>query len=661
MGNASRTRDSSALIARLYESVLSDILSRFSPVFITSYSYISNPVLYGQISNWVTYSLALPPNKKNINHSEYPYFQNDADGPYRSTSSNSINVQRCLPIYEGDRSRMARNFVRDSCKLSDTSEPRSYLKRYNSEALSFRFLDSSTALGQYNPTICVQCQSSESLNNNHHVLQLSAPCEEYGDIQTTSIPDVYEPVIQEALLTEGMCATECFHLDQSSQTIDKGNDRTSHNLQSESSSLKHRTTPNTQRSPYQKIKVPVYGALTNHKAFLEPDVLDFFVPFILDSSLLSCLCVCPHWFVTIYHYLKQRMAPVVEAFKLTYLSSGLEFLTTTISIQPLFTANNPVVRLDLLIYCKVLPQCVNQCSQFGYSFSYCSTTTGQNLHNFDTSNHHEKGVLSQQLSRRSEIDAGYVYPNKLIHNDIGVSENNNGDSGSLSFDEPSDSHCVLVPPCSTFNDQKTNEYYAQFRFETVRKHSRRTIWICRDICRFHGDELMVANLSNVPTVNVDDILEIPVNISNAFGLVNLNSVTWNSLEFITSPSEREFGQMCDVLRKNQQWFNLDVFQPTTNERLQINDFFAPQWIHLKTEFAGIDITCSRSVYIASEIGEVPQSRRWLGIQSIVMPRKSPIVCPLTRLGLQHDRFSPHLVRQGDIIILYILQGGSIEL
>jgi hypothetical protein len=104
----------------------------------------------------------------------------------------------------------------------------------------------------------------------------------------------------------------------------------------------------------KSIQIPIYGNEGNHKPFLEPDILDFFLPFILDTSLLQCLCVCPHWFVTIYQHLHARMEPIIQAFKLAYSPKQFEFLNSTLSIQPLFTASNHVVRIDLLLYCKVI-------------------------------------------------------------------------------------------------------------------------------------------------------------------------------------------------------------------------------------------------------------------------------------------------------------------
>lgn len=90
------------------------------------------------------------------------------------------------------------------------------------------------------------------------------------------------------------------------------------------------------------------------------------------------------------------------------------------------------------------------------------------------------------------------------------------------------------------------------RFETIKKGSKRHVWIQRDMCRFHGDELMVASMANVPTVCVNDRIEIPVTIANAFGLIDLESIYWLPLEFVPDPY-RQFGQRYDLERPKQLW------------------------------------------------------------------------------------------------------------
>lgn len=103
-----------------------------------------------------------------------------------------------------------------------------------------------------------------------------------------------------------------------------------------------------------EIMVPVYGHVDNHKPFLEPDILNHFLPFILDQSLSRCFAVCPHWLHTIQSHLRKRVEPVVRAFKRAYCQPNLlGFESFSINIQPLFTADRSAVRIDLLIYSKV--------------------------------------------------------------------------------------------------------------------------------------------------------------------------------------------------------------------------------------------------------------------------------------------------------------------
>lgn len=110
---------------------------------------------------------------------------------------------------------------------------------------------------------------------------------------------------------------------------------------------------NHDKSSRSIIEVPVYGAVSNHKPFLEPQILDHLLPFIFDASLSTCLSICPHWFRTIYGHLKMKTHSLVESFQRTYSAGHIEFESSTLSIQPLFTAETSAVRVDLLLYCKV--------------------------------------------------------------------------------------------------------------------------------------------------------------------------------------------------------------------------------------------------------------------------------------------------------------------
>jgi len=196
-------------------------------------------------------------------------------------------------------------------------------------------------------------------------------------------------------------------------------------------------------------------------------------------------------------------------------------------------------------------------------------------------------------------------------------------------------------------------YECSFKFDTFTKGRSRSFWIHKDICRFHGDETRVAATQNITPVCVNDRIEIAVNLFNAMGLVDVNQVCWHPLEvFPIQPRE------CPIEQELFDWYDLDSFQSQSVERLQIPDFFSPQLAHCSTEYAGIDVAVSRTRLRAEAQGVVPQADRILGSRFEVLPRSSPIILPLKRVGLQHDRFTKIQLRQGDAIHLYISQGGK---
>jgi hypothetical protein len=196
-------------------------------------------------------------------------------------------------------------------------------------------------------------------------------------------------------------------------------------------------------------------------------------------------------------------------------------------------------------------------------------------------------------------------------------------------------------------------YECSFKFDTFSKGRSRSFWIHKDICRFHGDETRVAATQNITPVCVNDRIEIAVNLFNAMGLVDVNQVRWHPLEVY--PLQR---RECPIEQEMFDWYDLDSFQSQSVERLQIPDFFSPQLVHRSTEYAGIDVAVSRTKLQAEAQGVVPQADRILGSRFEVLPRSSPIILPLKRVGLQHDRFTKIQLRQGDDVYLYISQGGK---
>jgi len=203
------------------------------------------------------------------------------------------------------------------------------------------------------------------------------------------------------------------------------------------------------------------------------------------------------------------------------------------------------------------------------------------------------------------------------------------------------------------DEQKEKEVKCSFKFDTYHKGKARSFWIHKDICRFHGDETRVAATQNITPVCVNDRIEIAVNLFNAMGLVDVDQVKWHPLE-VYPVHKRE----CPIEQELFDWYDLDSFQSQSVERLQIPDFFTPQLVHTSTEYAGIDVAVSRTRLRAEAQGVVPQADRILGSRFEVLPRTSPIILPLKRVGLQHDRFTKIQLRQGDSIDLYISQGGK---
>jgi len=242
-------------------------------------------------------------------------------------------------------------------------------------------------------------------------------------------------------------------------------------------------------------------------------------------------------------------------------------------------------------------------------------------------------VTNLHVNRCAKVSYGYAY--KEVSKKGGADELDG--AGRRPYDAP----------------EPQEPYQCSFKFDTFSKGRSRSFWIHKDICRFHGDETRVAATQNVTPVCVNDRVEIAVNLFNAMGLVDVNQVRWHPLE-VYPLLRRE----CPIEQEMFDWYDLDSFQSQSVERLQIPDFFSPQLVHCSTEYAGIDVAVSRTRLRAEAHGVVPQADRILGSRFEVLPRSSPIILPLKRVGLQHDRFTKIQLRQGDDVHLYISQGGK---
>lgn len=100
------------------------------------------------------------------------------------------------------------------------------------------------------------------------------------------------------------------------------------------------------------VRYPVYGHPGNHLPFLNPDILERLVPFIMSRSLPKMMSVCPHWFLTLHDYLVFKWTHNIwSEFERIY-ENRISFEKLTLAFQPLYT-DTPGIRVDLLLYAKV--------------------------------------------------------------------------------------------------------------------------------------------------------------------------------------------------------------------------------------------------------------------------------------------------------------------
>lgn len=255
-------------------------------------------------------------------------------------------------------------------------------------------------------------------------------------------------------------------------------------------------------------------------------------------------------------------------------------------MQPIYTSED-AMRMDLIVYARVENTCAQQCCQIGYSYAYGSSNIHKETH-MQTQNGTNKSQNTQTKLPRG-----------------------------MAFDG-----VVMFPKASSFGggDGSPKVYSNIYRFDTYKARRGRFLWVHKDICRFHGDEIMIASLPNISPVCVGDVVEIGMNMWNGFGIIDLDSVKWEEMQFVSS-SSTDKGRVCELQAMHDTWYTLDSFQANTTEVLSDHDHFHPQWTHMKTEYAGIDVMCSRSFYKAEALGEVPSSLRLLGFKYTVMPKK----------------------------------------
>ncbi|OII77677.1 hypothetical protein cand_014930 [Cryptosporidium andersoni] len=354
----------------------------------------------------------------------------------------------------------------------------------------------------------------------------------------------------------------------------------------------------------------VYGHLNNHKPFLSPGIIDAFLPFILDETLLTCFTVCPHWFLTLVCHMNQVYSHLIDdQFKENY-KGYLELEHATVTMQPVLTVCGSV-RIDRVLYAKVLKSCAKKCVTIAYNFKYDK--------NSDSALNKYSKVSDRSLS------------NKKRQSLFGL----------------------IISPVKSSDINEA--YLSIYKFETFYTGTRRKQWAHKDISRCHSEEVCVAQTTMIPSVNVGDRIEIAVNLSNSFGVVNIKSIEFQPISFETIKSENCEAE--DLYPNTSDW-NPIYNQSEVAENFHIPDL-SPNLIITETEYAGTDLVTCRVHYKAVKCGELSNAEKIFGIDIVVLPRDYAIICPLKRIGLQHDRYSPLQIRIDDTIVLYITKGGAI--
>eukprot|EP01057_Protomagalhaensia_wolfi_P003783 Protomagalhaensia_wolfi_Nauph_80__3782@NODE_382_length_2636_cov_79_586831_g288_i0_p2_GENE_NODE_382_length_2636_cov_79_586831_g288_i0NODE_382_length_2636_cov_79_586831_g288_i0_p2_ORF_typecomplete_len269_score16_24_NODE_382_length_2636_cov_79_586831_g288_i013392145 len=237
------------------------------------------------------------------------------------------------------------------------------------------------------------------------------------------------------------------------------------------------------------------------------------------------------------------------------------------------------------------------------------------------------------------LEMSYSY--RLLHTD-----------SQESYEEPK-------VPDSLLSSRRLTTLKSTFRIEVLPQGSRRHVWLRKDTTRFHGDEILVVGSANVPEVCCGDRVEIPINLSNGLGVTDPRSIRWALPRFVTEKDEpsRSYGQRCLLEDEAMHWYDFDSYVPQSPEKISKFDLFAPHWELKSSEYTGVSIVISRSRYSVEALGEVVPAAAILGLECKVLRKEDPIVVPLKRLGLEHDRFANQQIRMGDRITLYIVQGG----
>ncbi|CDI74589.1 oxidoreductase, putative [Eimeria praecox] len=361
--------------------------------------------------------------------------------------------------------------------------------------------------------------------------------------------------------------------------------------------------------------------------------------------------------------LAEMCAPIVKGFEAScgkYLSP----VGATVKLQALHITQGNGVRLDWVITAKVLPPAANHVLSLGYCFKYRHPASLNDCHMPPRAAGRDKAATDffscraegNSLSRRSSLRGGGQSPAVVIR------------PPSKAGGEPGE-QCRRETP--------------MFSVAVAPAGSKRRLWLHRDMCRFHGDETGQAELSHLGPVCVGDFVEVPVVLSNGIGTADVSTIHWLPISVarrvprvLSGPKAFEAAcqglyEGCGLEMQYPEWFDADRYRHMTTERLKRAECMEPQLHHESTAYSGIDLLVWREPQ-PSELGAC--SARWClplnkglagaaaqrawGLQCKVVPPDAPIVFPLTRKGLLHDRSTSLQLRVGDILESYLTIGGA---
>lgn len=126
-------------------------------------------------------------------------------------------------------------------------------------------------------------------------------------------------------------------------------------------------------------------------------------------------------------------------------------------------------------------------------------------------------------------------------------------------------------PCPSHTPKLT--FTCSYAFAVSPANGSRTLWIHRDMCRFHGDETGVAVMGSIARVCAGDFVEVAVSIYSGGGRVALDRVSWLPLRQEkrrqSLPSKGFFSpEACPLEWSTPEWFPADEFRLMSTERVK---------------------------------------------------------------------------------------------